>query len=107
MILNTETQSHRVFIFCKTYPHGVTELFPRVRRSRELRVLSRHFSDKQLRNFVSLCLCVHLSFTKVRVTPLKWHFTPLKCRFTPLKALVSGPSLTGTGYSKSNKIGST
>ena len=35
-------------------------------------------------SYETLCLCVHLSFTKVRVTPLKWHFTPLKCRFTPL-----------------------
>lgn len=65
MIPNTETQSHRVFIFCKTYPHGVTELFPRVRRSRELRVPQK--GDGYLHTRLTV---YRLALKKIG----KWHF---------------------------------
>ena len=39
-------------------------------------------------SYETLCLCVHLSFTKVRVTPLNVRVTPLKCRVMQFNKII-------------------
>ena len=56
MILNTEARRHRVFVFLPV-AHKVN--FPSLVCGEAANsVPSRHFPDRQLQNFVSLCLCV-------------------------------------------------
>ena len=55
--MNTEARRHKVFVFL-SIAHRVNFPSPVCGEATDSVVSSRHFSDRQLQNFVSLCLCV-------------------------------------------------